>query len=134
MPSALTLSITDVIASVSIRFASCGVRAWLSVAMVTQARSGACFTTPSPVVTMTGGAGGCWAATGAARVRATRSDEDSDFNIGSPLCRGGSRAARLLREPEGRFSTRPYREHAARKPMGYEYRSGGTLFPWRDCR
>src|SRR5690349_12735801 len=70
-PLALILSMTAVIASVFARWASCAVRARLSAAIETHARSGACFTTPSPMVTMTGGPGGgaCWANTGDASAR-----------------------------------------------------------------
>ncbi len=83
MPAALIFSTTDVIASASSFCASCAVRARLSAAMMTQARSGACFTTPSPVVTMTGGpcGGACWAAAGAARTRTKRDDAQMDFNM-----------------------------------------------------
>jgi hypothetical protein len=44
----LIFSTTAVIASVCSFCASCAVRARLSAAIDTQARSGACFTTPSP--------------------------------------------------------------------------------------
>src|SRR3954464_8209238 len=68
MPAALILSSTAVIASVLAFCASCAVRARLSAAIVTHARSGARLTTPSPLVTMTAGAGGvtCCANDGAA--------------------------------------------------------------------
>src|SRR4029079_12367167 len=57
MPDALIFSITAVIASVLTFCASAAVLARLSAAIVTHARSGACLTTPSPLVTITGGCG-----------------------------------------------------------------------------
>src|SRR3954462_8668463 len=68
MPADLILSSTAFMASVLAFCASCAVRARLSAAIVTHARSGARLTTPSPLVTMTEGDGAvtCCAKDGAA--------------------------------------------------------------------
>src|SRR5215831_6138219 len=113
MPALLILSSTAVIASVLRRCASAAVFARLSAAIVTHARSGAFFTVPSPVVTMTGcgGGGGCCASAGAAvRDSARRWMKD------------------LMALPHR--SSAPYRLHATRNPIAYEYVSGGTLCRW----
>src|SRR6185369_10675528 len=117
IPLALILSMTAVIASVFIRCASCAVRARLSAAIPTHARSGACFTTPSPVVTMTGGPGdGACCANPEDMERSQILAESASVFITSPTANC---------YPQ----TSNYAEHAARKPMPYEYVSGGTL--WR---
>src|ERR1043166_4083213 len=81
MPALLIFSITAVIASLFVFCASAAVRARLSAPITTQARSGACLTTPSPLVTMTGGPGGCetCAAAGTAASASTTANDSALF-------------------------------------------------------
>src|SRR5205085_12087684 len=73
MPAALIFSSTAFIASALARCASVAVLARLSAAIVTKARSGAFFTTPSPDVTIEGGGCCCAASAGAARSTSAQS-------------------------------------------------------------
>src|SRR5450759_5088303 len=115
MHDAVMRALTAVMASVFWRCASCAVRARLSAAIVTHARSGACFTTPSPMVTMTGGPEGvCGCAyAGAAEARAARMTGTRCLSMLSP---GSGLKTRQSPAEAGHYS-----EHATRKPIAYEY-------------
>ena len=106
-------------ASAFARCASRGLFARDSAAIDTHTRSGASFTVPSPVVTMTGSPGGG----GACAPAGTTPEHDKT-------------ATRIKGRNTGTSSTfdtkgqRPYTVHTILNPIPYEYVSGGTLWRW----
>src|SRR6266567_3587008 len=114
MPVDLIRSTTAVIAAVFILCASCALRARLSAAIVTHARSGARFTIPSPLVVMTGvgGVAGACANSGTAPI-AVRASVRARVFMTAPL------VFRLKAEATGSKGG-SYIEHATRNPIAYE--------------